>query len=163
MSDAPSQEQLPGEQPEHDSATAARKKSPVVLRIVLMAILLLSLVLLVYDRYARAACNAAFQKVEQWVKEEAEKSPEDVRELLGRQPDDGLENYDHYFQETYSWRRGSLVKTYFVKVLYHQKGERLLLHEVVQNVEPGGTDIPELPEEASAPADGEPSPPDSDE
>ena len=88
-----------------------------------------------------------------------EYTPEDVQQLLGRQADRGLEDKEDYALETYSWPRGILVKSYFVKVIYRKDGDKVLLHEVVHNVDPEANDLPNPPAPAVTPpttGEGEP-------
>jgi hypothetical protein len=139
---------------------ATPKKSGGMLRIVLILIMLVMLGLLGWDQYARAASKTSFDKVVKWVEEDVTKyTPADVQQLLSRQPDRGLEDNEDYALETYSWPRGILVKSYFVKVIYRKDGDKVLLHEVVHNVEPEANDLPNPPAPAVTPAttgEGEP-------
>lgn len=138
----------------------APKKSGGALRIVLILIMLMMLGLLGWDRYARGASQTSFDKVVKWVEEDIkEYTPEDVQKLLGRQPDHGLEDNKDYALETYSWPRGILFSSYFVKVIYRKDGDKVLLHEVVHNVEPEENDLPNPPVAATTPpttGEGEP-------
>jgi len=144
-------------QPEATQPAAAPKKSGGVLRIVLILIMLVMLGLLGWDQYARAASKTSFDKVVKWVEEDIkEYTPEDVQKLLGRKSDRGVEDKEDYALETYSWPRGILYKSYFVKVIYRKEGDKVLLHEVVHNVEPEANDLPNPPVAAvTAPATGE--------
>jgi hypothetical protein len=125
---------------------APKKKGGGVLRVILIVVLLVMLGLLGWDRYARAASKTSFDSVVKWVEQDLEEyTPADVQKLLGRKPDRGLEDKESYALETYSWPRGVLVKSYFVKVIYRKEGDKVLLHEVVHNVEPEQNDLPNPP------------------
>jgi hypothetical protein len=126
---------------------APKKSGGMALRVFLFLVLLVMIALFAYDVYGSRASHRAFKSVEAWVDKDEAKTPEDVRKLLGRQPDNDLQKVDHYFRETYSWRRGRLYDARYIVVLYRKEGDKILLHEVVQNVAPEGNDIPDkMPE-----------------
>jgi hypothetical protein len=134
---------------------APAKKGGGVLRVILIIVMLVMLALLAWDQYARAASKSAFENVVKWVEQDLEEyTPADVQKLLGRNSDQGVEDKDDYALETYSWPRGILVKTYFVKVIYRKDGDKLLLHEVVHNVEPEANDLPNPPLDSATPPTG---------
>mgnify|MGYP007059409476 FL=1 len=121
------------------------KKGSGPLRIVLIVIMLIMLGLLGMDLYGRRASESAFDEVQKWVVSKKEATPEEVQKLVGRRPDSGTVEKEHYFQETYSWRRGRLIDTYYVTVLYANKGGEPVLHEVEKNREPDTNSIPNPP------------------
>ena len=121
------------------------KKGGGPLRIILILVMLVMLGLLGMDLYGRRASESAFDEVQKWVVAKKEATPEEVHQLLGRQPDNGTVEKEHYFQETYSWRRGRLIDTYYVTVLYADKGGEPVLHEVEKNREPDANSIPNPP------------------
>jgi len=149
MSDASSSSDAPVQRPaagkDQPQQQPAGRNGGGVLRIVLLSLLVVMLGLLGLDIYARNASKTAFDQVEAWVTQKKEASPEEVHDLLGRKPDEPLEEVDHYYVETYSWRRGNLLKKEYVKVIYSNDGGEPVLHEVVRNVEPGPNDTPNPP------------------
>ena len=121
------------------------KKSGGALRIILIVIMLVMFGLLGYDRYARAVSNQKYEEIKTWVEQSKSATPEEVQKMMGRAPDNGLEVQEHYWQETYSWRAGSLFKSYFITVFYESKDDKPVLYEFVFNQEPETNDIPNPP------------------
>ena len=132
---------------------APQRKAGGPLRVVLIVVMFVMLGLFGWDQYARATSNGSYEKVVK-LKEEStrDQTPEDVQKLLGRRPDRPLEDHQDYALETYSWRRGILIQSYFVKVIYRKEGGKVHLHEVVQNIEPTDNDLPNPPVEILPPA-----------
>lgn len=146
----------PPEKDAGDAKSQEKKKGSGLLRIILFAILLVMVGLLGLDLYARNASKTAFEKVVKQVEQKTKAPPEEIHKLLGREPDQPIETKEHYFQETYSWQRGNLLKKEYIKVLYANEDDEPKLHEVVRNVEPEMNDIPN-PEPAELdPADVDP-------
>lgn len=155
MSDAASPDNAPKPEPKPDDS--ASKKGGGPLRVILFVLLAVMLGLGLLEIYSRTASSAAFKKVEEWVDDADRKgkaTPEKVHELLGRKPDNGLEDMGEYYQEVYSWRRGRLYDTNFVKILYKKDGEHATLYEVVKNVDPKDGDIPRATQPEGDPVPG---------
>lgn len=99
-----------------------------------------------WDRYARSASQAAYEKVEQAVETGSDDlTPEEMHELLGRTPDGELSDHGHYGLEKYSWRRGMLFGQYVLTVVYRKEGEQFLLYEASFNQELDENDLPNAP------------------
>lgn len=117
---------------------AGRQMSPV--RIVLFAILGILVVVLAFEMMARLPAQAAHARLSRFVyTEEAgpvppaftdPPSPEDVRKLLGREPDGPPEVRDRELVETYTWR--GAIRKYTVYVCF-QRGSKPLLYKVSLN------------------------------
>lgn len=119
--------------PSPSSAAPAPQAPPNVLRQIALIVLLVALIgALAYDRLnARPASAAAFAKMEQLLEKHHKAAvgervtPEDVRVAMGRQPTkvDGKT----YVIERYQWRRGTLVATYNINVVYQKRSDGSLL------------------------------------
>ncbi len=155
MSDAASPDNAPKPEPQPDDFP--NKKGGGPLRVILLVLLAIMLGLGLLEIYSRTASSAAFNKVEEWVDDVERKgkaTPEEIQELLGRQPDNGLEDKGEYYQEVYSWRRGRLYDRNFVMILYEKDGDEAKLYEVVKNVDPQDGDIPRATSPAGDPIPG---------
>jgi hypothetical protein len=142
----------------------AKKHSPARLPI-LLVILLLVTGAYFYDRkVAGPACEEGFKKATSLLEQEHAKAGqmtagcEAMQDALGKKPARRVDG-EHYAVEKYTWRRGSLVQTYFVCVIYrkNQDGKLVLDHVMAANEEPkpeqlpGGPIVPkELTEEEKA-------------
>jgi hypothetical protein len=112
--------------------------SPV--RVALFAILGVLVVVLVFEMMARLPAQAAHSRLSRYVHTEETgpipqavtdpPSPEDVRKLLGREPDGPADLRERELVETYTWR-GPLRK-YTVYVCF-QRGSKPLLYKVSLN------------------------------
>ena len=129
------------------SSVAAPRKGGSTLRKVLFLIFFVMLGVLGYDLYARWVTARAYAKLEDWVEQDIYASPEEVHELLGRKPDKGLVAKGDYYEETYSWRRGDLFRTFFVTVLYSKEDSKPVLLQVAkdQPVDEGAFAVRERP------------------
>ncbi|MCA9267992.1 MAG: hypothetical protein KDA41_05950 [Planctomycetales bacterium] len=122
----------------------AAKSSPLALRVILFGLLFAAIAMLAWDRYASAVSQSAHEALVKLIESEdpADKTPDAVHKMVGRQPDKGLEEFEHHYRETYSWPRGRLYDTYYVVALYAKEDGKPMLHEAVMNVEPEENDIP---------------------
>jgi hypothetical protein len=138
--------------PEATNPNPTPKKKGGMRLVVLILIMLVMVGLACWDVYARGASQSSFEKVVKLVEEDLKEfTPADVQKLVGRQPDRGLEDNEAYALETYSWPRGILFQSYFVKVIYRKEGDKVLLHEVVHNIEPEDNDLPNPPVKPATP------------
>ena len=128
-----------------DADTNAARRGSGPLRIILIVVLLVMVGLLALDVWNKRASNSAFEKIQAWVDGRKKASPAEVHELIGREPDTKMVQKAHYYEETYSWRRGRLFDTYYVTVLYAQENDEPVLHEVEKNKIPDGNSIPNPP------------------
>ena len=135
---------------------------------ILLAILVVALGSLAYDRLvARPGAERGYQIVMNLAEQRSTSAhgadqigPKQVQDKLGKKPV-SVETKDRYQIETYNWRGGALVKSYFVKVVYtHGKptnkpqenpqaatvdnsGEaNLLLYTALLNEEPNEDNLP---------------------
>ena len=143
MSDASPTETKPTSEIDSDTnAAKPAKGGSGALRIILIVVLLVMVGLLALDLRSKWASNTAFDKVQEWVDGRKKASPDEVHELIGRKPDSEIVQKEHYFEETYSWRRGRLFDTYHVTVVYAEEKDGPVLHEVEKNKAPEGNSIP---------------------
>lgn len=105
-------------------ATDGSAKSPLLRQLILIACLALVLGALYYDRQiARPSSSAKAEELLEkarerlYDEERGQLTPEEVAEILGKQPSKTEETED-YVKETYSWLAGLPFRSYFVVVAY---------------------------------------------
>ena len=87
----------------------------LVIRYVLIAILVVALVVLAFDYRARTSAQAAYDKLQARDLEQVRSTPDDVHELLNRQPDGPAQEAQGEMIETYAWTG---FRSYTVYVVY---------------------------------------------
>ena len=105
-------------------------------RIVLFALLGVAIIGLIFDQLARRRAQAAFDAVNDAMGEEGklvDLSREDVRNLMGRAPDDDGDAEDVF--ETFSWPGALKSQVIFVE---YRHGDEKLLKDVSLNEKPPG-------------------------
>lgn len=148
--------------PKQSSQQPAEKpsSSPVLL-IILVVVLVLGIIAVAYDRLmARPSSEKAYEVVngliDKRIGSPANALPvtnEDVHKELNRKPN-RTNTTQHYTEEVYSWRRGLLLLSYNLYVIYTKdKQGRLELHSCSLNEPPEPEHLPSGPVKLSADVD----------
>ena len=134
--DRPPQQDGPPEE-ERDAGQATPAGGVTPLRIVLFAILGISIVMLLIDRRGRMAAQSAMTDITALMPEDPTEieidavTEEEVRKVVGREPDNRYEGPSGRLVEEYRWK-GLFNREYVVYVSY-QQGVINLLHSVTLN------------------------------
>ncbi|MCA9247265.1 MAG: hypothetical protein KDA42_09130 [Planctomycetales bacterium] len=112
---------------------ATDKKKPPYLLFVLLPLLAIGIVAFLRDRGARQAAVDANDKIDAVSRETERKSPDDVKLILGRDPDGPISKSNGRLVEKYTWR--GALQSYYVCVVYNE-GDPPVLNGVYLNEEP---------------------------
>ena len=138
-----------GQSGSHPAGSSQKKHNPVRLMILILLLLLVAGAY-GYDRkVAGPACEAGQKKIlgllaqQQAQPGKVTASFAEVQKTLGKKPSSRIDK-EYYSIETYSWMRGSLFQTYFIRVIYRKDRDGALAVDGVTapNEEPSESQLP---------------------
>lgn len=137
MSDASPPGQPSPQQPSDAPTKAKAGGGSIVVKIVLIVVLIAAVGGVVYEfAVASPQSNAAYEKLDAMMAEKKYPSQEEVREAIGKDPSETRE-VEGRTVETYSWRRGLLINSHELHVVYQAGRAHTISFNQPPNLKPG--------------------------